>query len=291
MIKRWFNEYKSSLKMVEVEEILDLVFYRPLAFIVVKILYRTNLTPNQITFAAIIWAVIGAVLFVKEYVILAGIFFILYDVFDCADGMVARLKKNGTPIGRVVDGFADYIATGAAYLAIGFGFAGHSSHPQFYWILTIAAAASNIFHAVSLDYYRNRFLDYAFDRNSLLGDDLAEHLEAYNDIKDKPGNYFAKLLYKIYFVYSKIQLKLTVKQTDNVGKIYDKKDFLERNKFILRLWTFIGPTTELTFFIITAMTGTIEYYLWGMVTFLNIYAILLHITQFHINSITDKATQ
>jgi len=275
--------------MVEVEEILDLIFYRPLAYVVVKILYRTNLTPNQITFIAIIWAVLGAVLFVKEYVILAGIFFILYDVFDCADGMVARLKKNGTPIGRVVDGFADYIATGAAYLAIGFGFANNSSDPRLYWILTIAAAASNIFHAVSLDYYRNRYLDYAFDRKSLLGDDLSEHLKAYNELKQKPGNYFSKALYKIYFIYSKLQLKLTVKQADSTDKIYDKKDFLERNKFILRLWTFIGPTTELTFFIVTAMTGTLEYYLWGMITFLNFYAVLLYITQFFINSITDKA--
>ena len=290
MIKSWFNEYKNSLKMVEVEEILDLIFYRPLAFLVVKLLYRTNLTPNQITFAAILWAIAGAILFVNHYVILAGIFFILYDVFDCADGMIARLKKNGSPLGRVIDGFADYIATGAAYLAIGFGFAENSSNPQFYWTLTLLAAASNIFHAISLDYYRNRYLDYAFDRKSLLGEDLSEHKKAYNELNRQRGKYFSKILYKIYFVYSKLQLKLTVKGRDKSEKIYDKNDFLETNKLAIRLWTFIGPTTELTFFVVTAMTGTLEYYLWGMILPLNIFAILLHVFQRYVNLITRKNT-
>ncbi len=288
MLKKWYREYLSLLKMIEVEEILDLIFYRPLAFILVKTVQRTNVTPNQITFVAIIWALIGAVLYTENFLILSGIFFILYDVFDCADGMVARLKKNGTPLGRVIDGFADYIATIAAYLAIGFGFANNTTNPQLYWGLIVLAGASNIFHAISLDYYRNRYLDYALDRKSTFEEDLKEYREDYNKLKETPGHYFSKLLYVIYFAYSKLQAKLTAKKDVELKKVYKKEAFLKANKVPIKLWTFIGPTTEWTLLLVCVMTGKLEIFIWGMIIVLNIYAIIMHLFQSYIDSKTEK---
>ena len=55
------REYKNSLKAIEIEEILDLVFYRPLAFFFVKLIYKTNITPNQLTLAAMFIGLIGDV--------------------------------------------------------------------------------------------------------------------------------------------------------------------------------------------------------------------------------------
>ncbi len=93
----WFNEYKTSLKLIEVEELLDLVFYRPLAFLFVKMVYRTNLTPNQITTIALIVGMIGGVFYFFNThlaITIGAVLLILYDVLDCSDGMVARLKKK-----------------------------------------------------------------------------------------------------------------------------------------------------------------------------------------------------
>jgi phosphatidylglycerophosphate synthase len=106
----WFQEYKSSLKLVEVEELFDLIFYRPLAFIFVKLIYPTNLTPNQITTLALIIGMIGGVVIAfntETYLIIASLLLIIYDVLDCSDGQLARLKKNGTSVGRILDGVAD----------------------------------------------------------------------------------------------------------------------------------------------------------------------------------------
>ena len=44
----WYQEYKKSLKRVEVEELVDRFFYRPVAFLVVKLVYNTRITPDQI---------------------------------------------------------------------------------------------------------------------------------------------------------------------------------------------------------------------------------------------------
>ena len=50
----WYTEYKKSLKMAAVEEYIDLVFYRPLAFLLVKSIYSTRIKPDNLTFAAIV---------------------------------------------------------------------------------------------------------------------------------------------------------------------------------------------------------------------------------------------
>ena len=81
----WYQEYKSSLKLIEVEELFDLFFYRPLAAVFVKIIFRTSITPNQITTAALIIGVVGGVLYsfnTHYYLIIAAILLIVYDVLD-----------------------------------------------------------------------------------------------------------------------------------------------------------------------------------------------------------------
>src|SRR6185295_5546693 len=99
----WYTEYKKSLKMVEVEEYFDLFFYRPLAFLLVKTVYRTNITPNQITIAAIVIGLLSGVVYAQgtNYWLWGAILFALYNITDCSDGMLARIKKNGTHAGRV----------------------------------------------------------------------------------------------------------------------------------------------------------------------------------------------
>ncbi|MCB9248946.1 MAG: CDP-alcohol phosphatidyltransferase family protein [Ignavibacteriales bacterium] len=288
----WLQEYKSSLKLIEVEELFDLIFYRPLAFIFVKIIYSTNLTPNQITTLALIIGMIGGVVIsfnTYSYLIIAAILLIIYDVLDCSDGQLARLKKNGTPAGRILDGVADYFVTISVYLGIGFGFANDSNNPVFYWVLLVLAGASNIVHAIALDYYRNRFLDYATNRESLLGDDLKEFEDEYKTLRAHGGNYFQLFILWIYLKYSNLQLKASKNSSETIQKKYDSKDFYKKNKTIMHLWTYIGPTSELTFIIFTALINRLDIYLIGMITFVNIYAIILFFVQHKIDGSTKLA--
>ncbi|NOX16708.1 MAG: CDP-alcohol phosphatidyltransferase family protein [Chlorobi bacterium] len=289
MLNKLLAEYKGSLKKLEVEEVLDLIFYRPLAFLLVKIIFRTGITPNQITLGAILFAIAGGIIFAqggKENFFIGALFFMAYNIFDCADGQLARLKKNGSSLGRIIDGFADYIAGISAYLAIGFGFANHSTDPDFYWTLTLLAAGTNIVHAITLDYYRNRYLDYALNRNGTLDADLKQHYDSYNEISKKKGFYFQKLLYKIYFGYSKIQLLFVSKSSDKKIRKYDREAFLKYNKKMIWFWTFIGPTTEWTLFIGAALFNSIDFFFWGMIMFANAVAFALVAGQVFVNFLT-----
>ena len=284
-----FEDYKKSLKMLEVEEVLDLIIYRPLAFIFVKLIVGTNLTPNQITTTALIFGVIGSLLFyfnTPTAFLIAGILFIIYDVLDCADGQLARIKKNGTPIGRVLDGLADYIVTTLAYLFIGIGFASNSEDPLLFWGLTIAAGISNAVHSSILDFYRNRFLDYALDRESILGDSLKEFKDMQDDLKGTKGNYYEKSILWVYLKYSQVQLLFSSSSLETEKKKYDSKDFYKKHKTIMHLWTYLGPTSELTFLIVTSMLNRLDIYLLGIVTIGNLYMAVLYFFQNRINKST-----
>src|SRR5687768_10259885 len=109
-----FNEFKRCLKPIYIEEILDLGVFRPLAFLLVKAVYPFPITPNQITVTGIAAALVGAVFLAQGTptgFMLGGLCYLIAVVFDCADGMLARLKGNGTKVGRIIDGLFDYIAT------------------------------------------------------------------------------------------------------------------------------------------------------------------------------------
>ena len=50
-----------------------------------------------------------------QYLVYGAILYFLCNILDCADGQIARLKKNGTKVGRIVDGFIDYIVSTAVF--------------------------------------------------------------------------------------------------------------------------------------------------------------------------------
>ena len=278
--------------MVEVEEIFDLIYFRPLAFFLVKIIYNTNITPNQITKTAIIFSILGGIVFTlgtPAAFVGGALLFMLYNIFDCADGQLARLKKNGSNLGRIIDGFGDYIAGVSVYIAIGIGFANHTSNPLFYWLLTIAAGMSNTAQSMALDYYRNRYLDYAFDRDLLLGENLHVYHHEFEELKKESGHWISKGLFKIYFWYCALQFSFSSKSSKTEPVKYDRNDFLKKNKTIIRFWTFLGPTTQWTFFITAALFNRIDVYLWGLTVVLNICLLGIMIIQKRLNKKIKRA--
>ncbi len=268
--------------MIEVEEVLDLIFYRPLAFIFVKLIFPTNLTPNQISFVALGFGIIAGIMYgftTPQVEVLAGTLVIIYNVLDCSDGQLARLKKTGTITGRIIDGFSDWVVSAAVYLGIGFGYANPSDNPLFMWIVVVLAAASNAIHSMLLDFYRNRFMDNTLNRASTLGDGLKEFEYAYHEITAKPGKYFDRFILWLYLKYSSVQIKFS----SETNKRFDRDDYYLKNRRILHLWTYIGPTTEWTFLILCSFINRIDIFLWGMIVIGNTYAAILYFFQTRIN--------
>ena len=119
------EEFKKSLKPNSAEEFFDIYFYRPIAFLFVKLIAKTSISPNTVTVFGMIWGLIAGYFLSRgtQHGFFYGtIFYQIANIFDCADGQLARLKKSNSEIGRILDGFVDYFNVTAVYIGSYIGF-------------------------------------------------------------------------------------------------------------------------------------------------------------------------
>jgi phosphatidylglycerophosphate synthase len=115
-------EYKISLKSSLSDELINTYLLRPLAGLIVWVLYRTPITPNQVTIASTIAGLVAAGLYLKNealYTVVAGLCVTLKDVLDSADGQLARAKQQYSRRGRFLDSIGDFFVDVAVFGAIG----------------------------------------------------------------------------------------------------------------------------------------------------------------------------
>lgn len=79
-------------------------------------LAKTPITPNQITFLSLIFAICSFIALYFEKFILSGCFFMLYSLADHTDGMLARYKKSSSEFGKKLDIFVDIFAFNAVFI-------------------------------------------------------------------------------------------------------------------------------------------------------------------------------
>lgn len=312
----WLQEYKNSLKQIEAEELLDLVIYRPIAFIIVKLTYPLNITPNQVSVIAMTFGVAGGFLFgfgSEPFVTLGAFLYLTCNILDCVDGQIARLKKNGTRVGRIVDGAIDYVVSTAIYLGIGVGFthilnsnlsfsfsynfigSSYTSNMFYAWLITALGGFSSAFQAIFFDYYRNRYLEKVYGKFSSIEEEILEFEEEQVklNINKRPGNFVDRVLVSVYLKYCYMQLKLIKRQSEKgisaekiPAELYKKK-----HGFPLYLCGFMGSTTHMTLCFIFALVGDFEKYLLVCILPLNLLMMILYYNQKRIDkNIIQKQT-
>ncbi len=280
------EEYKQSLKYVEAEEPLDLYLYRIVSFVFVKIIYPLPITPNQLSMTALIMGIVSAFFFssgTAETNKIAALFYAIYYLFDLSDGQVARLKKKGTRTGRIIDGISDYVTHFAIYIALGISYNTAGG-----WFLVLFTLICLMVHVILFDFYRNRYLEYAIGEVSLYGDNLDMFQKEYDEIKAQGGYYFNRFIYFLYLKYIAVQsLFISPRSKEQHKQKFERNDFLEKNRPVIRLWSFMGSSLHVTLLIFTAIYNRIDIYFYGIIIVINIYALFMMIIQ----KLTDKKTQ
>ena len=282
----WLGEYKNSLKMSEVEEVIDLVFYRPLAFLLVKSVYRTRITPDHLTIAAIIMGVAGGCAYafgLQLSCVIGALFYLLFNIFDCSDGQLARLKKNGTSVGRLVDGIADYLAAIAVYIGIAIGYSNNPDQPSLLLIWLSLAGISTIIQESLVDYYRTRFLDVVMKRQNTFEEGIEEYRNEYEIIKNQKGKWLDEIIIYIYLIYSNVQRKLAARKKREKSFNGNPQEYFAKNRVIIRFWVFIGPSAKVTTLIICSLFCRFDIFFWVVVGGFNILAAVLWIIQHKID--------
>lgn len=162
--KEFKEAYKASLKSMDTEETIDLLFYRPIGFFWALLAKRLGITPNVITIASIFLGVAGGLLFYpyatnQMWLNFVGMLLLVWaNSFDSADGQLARMTKQYSRLGRILDGMSGDFWFIAIYFTLVFRVIASSAffmeHQWVIWTLAITAGISHAKQAASADYYR-----------------------------------------------------------------------------------------------------------------------------------------
>lgn len=207
--------YKDTLKSMDTEETFDLIFYRPIGYAWACLAKKLGITPNAITIASIFIGVGAGIMFYFNdiWMNVIGIFLLIWaNSFDSADGQLARMTKQYSRIGRILDGLCGDLWFLSIYFAICFRTnATNDFFSPMPWLIWTIAIIAGLFHAQQAsmaDYYRNFHLYF------LKGEEGSE-LDSSAQLKEKLSqlswskNFFQKIVLFFYTNYTANQERLT----------------------------------------------------------------------------------
>lgn len=207
--------YKATLKSMDTEETFDLIFYRPIGYMWALLAKKLGITPNVITIASIFLGLGAGVCFYFNdiWMNLLGVVLLVWaNSFDSADGQLARMTKQYSRLGRILDGLSGDIWFAAIYVAICLRENVTSeffmSHHWVIWVVAVCTGLCHATQAAMADYYRQFHLYF------LKGEDGSE-LERASLLWDKyhtlswKHNFWQKLVLAFYTNYTVGQEKRT----------------------------------------------------------------------------------
>ena len=227
--------YRALLKPLPIEGLPDLLLFRPIAFGLVQILKKYPVTPDQVSLSSISMGLVGGLSFAlgtRLGFALGGIFYLLAAVLDCTDGMLARLKKSGTPFGRIIDGAIDY--TNGMFVMIGLA-AGLDragiAVPLGPWPLTALAGVSLALHCIVMDHFRGRYAFQALGVKTSVFDAIRDHEETLEDLRVKGGRRLLRFVLGASLRYHRIQARIAPDE-----RRLDPRIYARFNTVLLRAW-------------------------------------------------------
>ena len=148
---------EATLKSLDTEEFIDIHFYRPIGYRWALLFNKLNVSPNSVTVASIFIGIAAGICFYFQSLainIVGMLLLVWANMYDSADGQLARMTGKKSALGRILDGTAGDLWFISIYAAIclrltpeGWGI--------WIWLL---AATTGFFHskqAAMADYYRN----------------------------------------------------------------------------------------------------------------------------------------
>lgn len=265
--------FKSVLKNRDVEDPVNLWMHRPLAYGLVAAIFRTPITPNQITIFATLVGIFAGVCFIlgsPTLMVVGGIMLWSAAILDGADGILARAKKLQSDLGRAIDGSADMLVAIATVLAAVY----HlwvTHHNPLHMLLAVVAIVTAVAQIYMYDYYKESYSHHT-DPNWNGKTESLETVQARLTELENSGNatYAALFATRTYVRMLTIQSWL-VAMTNPRGTRVDRsinvtdetiRQFRWRNYVPMQLWTLVSLCPHTYVMAICAMFDRVDIYLW-----------------------------
>ena len=148
----------------ELEDLLNLFLYHPLAARLARFLQPTGISPNAVSVLGMvcIWAAAASYSFLPwpQSALIGLSLHMLWHVVDGADGDLARLTGKSSPTGELVDGLCDY--AGHALLYVALAAMADDRIGLWAWPLAFLAGVSHAVQANHAETQRRAYLWWAY---------------------------------------------------------------------------------------------------------------------------------
>jgi hypothetical protein len=272
----------------DVEEWIDVRFFRPIGIRIARALAPTRVSPDQVTVWSLVIGLAAGHCFVyaNPWVNLLGFaLFIISDLFDSADGQLARLRGTSTRFGRILDGLSDNARFLNLYAHVVVRLVHHDGWSVWLAVgLALAAGLSHSWQSAAIDCIRHAYLELGTGAGSEL--ELPEDLELPNGTAE--GGLLRRLAKGAYRAYVRRQLWLcpvtvrlvrrfraleSAQLTDVVGDV--RAAYRERERGVVRQCAWLGQNIRFPLVGVPSVLGVIAYFLWLTIVPLNLILVVL----------------
>jgi phosphatidylglycerophosphate synthase len=287
--KKQLPPFSTLLKSRDVEDPVNRWFNRPFAYLIVIGLYRTPITPNQITFISLILGLAASVcwfLGTPGLMLWGGILLWASAIFDGADGILARAKNIQSDFGRALDGSIDLIVGGATVMAAVY----HlwvKHHNPVHLVLAVVAVTTTILQIYLYDYYRESYMSQTNPSWNGIFEQLSDVDARMDQLNEQKGSWVLRFTTHLYRGLVLAQTRI-IKKTNPYGrrqnlrfKVSDASATIYRryNRIPIRLWTWISLAPHCYLMAIGGMVDRLDLYLWLRAVLANLIFIVVLVWQ------------
>ena len=269
-------------KGAAIEEWTDTVFFRPIGLQIARACRPTPLSPDHVTLMALVIGLVAGRLCFYDNVALNALgvaLFVLSDIFDSADGQLARMRGTSTRFGKILDGLSDGVRFLNLYLHL---IARLIIAGTVWWLVVPLGVAAGLAHARqsgAVDYIRQLYLYLAEGGGGEFN--LAEDMAAV------PVHTAAEAAQvRFYHGYLARNARLVPRSLEVVRRVRDGRripDLAERwaelQRPVVRQCTWIGQNIRFLLLALTVVPGYPAAFFW--VTLLPMSGILVAIVVVH----------
>lgn len=268
-IRELIREYRTMLKVPEIEEFLDLGVFRPAAFGLVKLLQPSGVTPNQVTFVSLVLGLLAGACYwqgTSGWLLAGAVLLFFTNLFDCADGMLARVRGGGSLTGYLFDGLADYTTNTAVVLGMLHGLQVQGASPVFILLVGVPGGLSYAWWCAMVDRFRNEWLDKVYGRRR---DPLVELAEMHRAVAAYPGgsHRWDRILIAAYGLYVRLWYSSWASQAAWRGGKAPTEQWRRACRPVMQGAVLMGPTMHLSLMMLAGALDRLAGYFWFSLVF------------------------
>lgn len=281
---------ESTYKARDVEGVLDLLFYRPLAYQFARVAARLKLTPVAVTVLGGICGIFAGHLYFYRDLrvnVVGMILHVIANLLDNADGQLARLLNQKSRAGRVIDSLFDHMIFLSIYAHLGLRCLFEGAGPAIA-VLVIAAGLSHALQGAAADYFRNAYLYFVKGRARADWDSASSLRREYRLLSWGKAAW-QKFLLGLYINFTWQQELLSprlrrlreVAEAEFPAAMPDvlREHYRENARPMLRWWGLLMTNTRMFFLFLFLILDRPSWFFWMEVSAMNLLLLFLILRQ------------